>query len=122
MAIGILFLISANMSLVKAEILTFINVTQYYSQTNTVQTFQQFGTLNGRTFFADWQSNTSAVLWSEFNSQMAWIVMINNTISFISNSDVQDPRLAKNWKYFDSDRKLMNASMFNSDTVSVNGN
>ena len=114
-------IIVANKGSLLANIITSVNVTQYYPITISDQTFKQFGTQNGRAFFGDRTngSNKTAVVWSEFNFQMAWIVIIDNAISFLSNSDVQDPCTAKNWKYLDSESKVIDASNFHIDSVGI---
>ena len=44
--------------------------------------------------------------------QMAWIVMGTRKIRFVSFSDVNDPRIATNWKYNKDEMELINAPIF----------
>ena len=60
----------------------------------------------------------AAIKWDEFQlgefDQMAWIVIniLADTIKFVSFSDVNDPRLAEDWKYLNNNMKLKNAPIF----------
>ena len=97
---------------------------QHYRQHyNKIYTF--IGNYNGRPIYKYLSQFTgdlhqfykAFIKWDEFKfgefDQMAWIIMgsdeYGTRIRFVSFSDVNDPRLAEDWKYINNEMQLIDA-------------
>ena len=99
------------------------NGSSYHSNTYYDKTFITNGSHNGRPIFHF--LNKATIKWEKFTlgsiDQMAWVVAILgdtysvNNVRFVSFSDVDEPKLAINWKHRNDKMDLIDAPTFNLD-------
>ena len=108
-----------------AQILDAENGATYHSNDDYDREYRLKGTFNKRPFFetSGKAAIKATIKWAEFTTngsevaQIAWIVQRDSVMGpelfrFLSFSDVNEPHLAKNWKYHTDENVLIDAPEF----------